>query len=223
MTGIVIAIDGTSASGKSTNARLLAQELGFWYVDTGRMYRTFAWKCLRSGLDLNNAAKLGRSCLRWRTEIIADGNQLVLRMPKTFQPDALRTAAVASGASKVSSVPAVRRWMRKIQRSCISFGSLVMEGRDIGTNVFPETDFKYYLDAGVKARADRRGSETVLDIQERDNRDSQRGCAPLMLGLGARYIDTSTLAIEDTFKLILADFRAKSSQSVPLVPASILA
>jgi cytidylate kinase len=221
MTKTVIAIDGTSASGKSTNARLLAQELGYWYVDTGRMYRTFAWRCLRSGLDLNNAKILGRSCLRWRTEIVADGNQLVLKMPKTFQPEALRTAAVASGASKVSSVPAVRRWMRRIQRSCISFGNLVMEGRDIGTNVFPETDFKYYLDAGVKARAERRGSETVVDIQERDTRDSQRGCAPLMLGLGARYIDTSALTIEATFQLILADFKEKSNQSVPLTPVSI--
>jgi cytidylate kinase len=107
--------------------------------------------------------------------------------------------------------------MKKKQRECIQFGNLVMEGRDIGTNVFPETDFKYYLDAHLEERARRRAAEGVIEnLAARDQRDSQRAAAPLMIALGARVINTSHLTIEATCKLIIEDLQAKGAKLDPL-------
>ena len=203
----VIAIDGTSASGKSTNARLLAKELGFIHVDTGAMYRTLAWHCLCRKADLTNTKLIARICRTWKARLENTSTGLVLSVKGHIPGDELRSPEVSAAASIVSMVPAVRRWMRKTQRDCLQFGNLVMEGRDIGTNVFPETNFKYYLDANLSARIGRRKLEQ--DIEARDKRDSQRACAPLMLGLGAKYIDTSNLEVTETLSLLLTDIRAK--------------
>jgi cytidylate kinase len=107
-------------------------------------------------------------------------------------------------------VPKVRDWMKKKQRECIRFGNLVMEGRDIGTNVFPETEFKYFLDAQLEERSRRRAAEGVQEnLAARDMRDSQRAVAPLMIALGAKVINNSQMTSDQTSALILADIKQR--------------
>lgn len=207
---IIVAIDGTAASGKSTNARIVAKALGFLHVDTGAMYRTLAWYCLQKKVDVTNAKSIALVCSHWRPKIEVIGNQVRLAIKGQSLDQELRTAEVSAAASKVSSVPGVRNWMKKTQRDCAQFGNLVMEGRNIGSNVFPETEFKYYLDANLEERSKRRGSDGVQEnLAVRDRQDSQRAAAPLMLGLGARYINTSGLSVEQTSQIILGDVRSK--------------
>src|SRR5580698_9636042 len=149
---IVIAIDGTSASGKSTNAKLVAAALGFVYVDTGAMYRTLAWHCLQKRVDVNNEKAVAEVCRRWKTKLECGGGQARLLVDGYYPEKEIRTAETSAAVPHVAAVPKVREWMVKRQRECEPFGNLVMEGRDIGTNVFPDTDFKFYLDATLAER-----------------------------------------------------------------------
>ena len=114
----------------------------------------------------------------------------------------------AAAVSHVAAVPKIRDWMKKTQRECIQFGDLVMEGRDIGTNVFPETDFKFYLDAKLEERSARRAADGVHEnLAARDQRDSQRAAAPLMIALGAKVLDNSKLTSAETSGWLLAEIR----------------
>jgi len=163
---IVIAIDGTSASGKSTNAKLVAQALGYVYVDTGAMYRTLAWFCLKKKIDVLDHKAVASVCRRWQTELSCVEGELreVRLLVGGYYPEKeIRTAETSATVSQVAAVPKVREWMKKAQRQCIQFGNLVMEGRDIGTNIFPETEFKYYLDAHIDERSRRRAAEGVQE------------------------------------------------------------
>jgi cytidylate kinase len=127
-----------------------------------------------------------------------------------FPEKEIRTPETAAAVAHVAAVPKVRDWMKKTQRDCVQFGNLVMEGRDIGTNVFPETDFKFYLDAQLEERSRRRAADGVNEnLAARDQRDSQRATAPLMVALGARVINNSALTSEQTSGLLLADIRAR--------------
>ena len=157
-TPIVVAIDGTSASGKSTNARLIANRLGFLYVDTGAMYRTLAWYCLKNNIDVDNAKEVAAACRRWKTALECVDGRVRLTVDGYFPEKEIRTAETSAAVPHVAQVPKVRDWMKKKQRECIQFGSLVMEGRDIGSNVFPETEFKFYLDANLEERSRRRAT-----------------------------------------------------------------
>lgn len=214
---IVIAVDGTSASGKSSTSRTLAKMLGFVYVDTGAMYRTLAWHCLKLKVDVANEKAVAAACRKWSTSLECSENNVHLLVEGVNPGSALRTAEVSAATSHVAVVAKVREWMKKKQRECIQFGNLVMEGRDIGTNVFPETDFKYYLDAHLEERARRRAAEGVIEnLAARDQRDSQRAAAPLMIALGARVINTSHLTIEATCKLIIEDLQAKGAKLAPV-------
>ena len=207
---IVIAIDGTSASGKSTNAKLVAKALNFVHVDTGAMYRTLAWYCLKKEVDVQDARAVASACRRWKTSLeCVDGH--VRLVVEGYYPEAeIRTAEVSAAVPHVAAVPKVREWMKKKQRECIQFGNLVMEGRDIGTNVFPETDFKFYLDAHLEERTKRRLAEGVEEnLAARDQRDSQRAAAPLMIPLGAMVINNSALSSEETSGRIIAEVRAR--------------
>jgi cytidylate kinase len=207
---IVIAIDGTSASGKSTNAKLVARALGYVYVDTGAMYRTLAWDCLRKEIDVHDAKAVAAACRRWKTALECVDREVHLLVDGYYPAKEIRTADTSAAVPHVAAIPKVREWMKKTQRQCIRFGDLVMEGRDIGTNVFPETDFKYYLDARPEERARRRAAEGVREnLAARDQRDSQRAVAPLMIALGAKVIDNSRLSSEQTSGLILADIRSR--------------
>ena len=207
---IVVAIDGTSASGKSTNSKLIAKALHFVHVDTGAMYRTLAWYCLKQHVDVQDAKAVGAACRRWKTELQCLDGQARLTVEGYYPAQEIRSAEVSAVVPHVAAVPKVRDWMRKRQRECLKFGSLVMEGRDIGTNVFPETDFKYYLDATLEERSRRRTADGVNEnLAARDQRDSQRAVAPLMIALGAMVINNSALTSEQTSSLILADIQKR--------------
>jgi cytidylate kinase len=207
---IVIAIDGTSASGKSTNAKLVAQALGFVYVDTGAMYRTLAWYCLSHQIDFHDAKAVAAACRKWKTQLEVVDAKVRLTVDGYFPEKEIRTAEVSVAVSMIAAVPKVREWMKKTQRDCIQFGNLVMEGRDIGTNVFPETDYKYYLDAHLEERTKRRVAEGVNEnLAARDQRDSQRAAAPLMIALGAKVINNSNMTSAETSGLLIKDIQER--------------
>ena len=209
---IVVAIDGTSASGKSTNAKLIARELGFVYIDTGAMYRTLAWHCLQKRIDVVDPKAVAMLCRRWKTSLQCVGHTVRLLVDGYHPEKEIRTAEVSAAVAAVAAVPQVRRWMKKEQRQCAQFGNLVMEGRDIGTHIFPETDYKFYLDASLQERSKRRAAEGVReDLAARDERDSQRAAAPLMIALGAMIINTSEMTPEQSSAKILAEIRRKMS------------
>jgi cytidylate kinase len=207
---IIIAIDGTSASGKSTNAKLVARALGYVYVDTGAMYRTLAWYCLKSRIDAHDAKAVAAACRKWKTSLVCVDARVRLLVNGYYPEKEVRTAETSAAVPHVAAIPQVRKWMVKRQRECIRFGNLVMEGRDIGTNVFPETDFKFYLDAHLEERSRRRAADGVQEnLAARDQRDSQRATAPLMIGLGAKVINNSSMTSEQTSAAILEEIRKR--------------
>jgi cytidylate kinase len=210
---LVIAIDGTSASGKSTNAKLVAKALGYVYVDTGAMYRTLAWYCLKKNVDVNDHKAVASLCRRWKSELKCIEGELrhVRLLVDGYYPEKeVRTSETSAAVSHAAAVPKVRDWMKKAQRQCIQFGNLVMEGRDIGTNIFPETDYKFYLDANLDERTKRRQAEGVDEnLAARDERDSQRAAAPLMIPLGAVVVNNSGQTPEQTSGFILGIVRQR--------------
>jgi len=211
---IVIAIDGTSASGKSTNAKLVAKALGFVHVDTGAMYRTLAWYCLERRVNVEHARAVASLCRRWKTSLKCVDGHVHLVVDNYDPAKEIRSAEVSAAVSHVATVPKVREWMKKKQRECIRFGNLVMEGRDIGTNVFPETDFKFYLDANIEERTKRRAADGLNEnLAARDQRDSQRAVAPLMIPLGAKIINNSNLTSAQTSGLILEEVRKRLGEA----------
>ncbi len=214
---IVIAIDGTSASGKSTNAKLVAKALGYVYVDTGAMYRTLAWYCVQQRVDIHDNKAVAAACRKWKTSLECvekNGLRAVHLLVENYFPEKeIRTAEASAATSLIAAVPKVREWMKKTQRDCIQFGDLVMEGRDIGTNVFPETDYKFYLDAKLEERSARRAADGVHEnLAMRDQRDSQRAAAPLMIALGAKVLDNSKMTSEQTSGWLLQEIQKISVQ-----------
>jgi cytidylate kinase len=211
---IVIAIDGTSASGKSTNARRVAKALGYIYVDTGAMYRTLAWYCLQKRFDVMNPKVVADACRRWQTSLECVDREVRLLVAGYYPASQIRTAEVSAAVPHVAAVPKVRQWMKTKQRECARFGNLVMEGRDIGSNVFPETDFKFYLDATLDERSKRRAAEGVHEnLAARDQRDSQRKEAPLIVPLGAIVINNSGLTSDQTTQRILDEIHRRLEPS----------
>lgn len=207
---VVIAIDGTSASGKSTNAKRVAKALGYVYVDTGAMYRTLAWYCIANGTDVHDEKAVLAVLRRWKTRLdCVDGH--VRMLVNGFYPEKeVRTAETSAAVPHVAAIAKVREWMVKTQRDCARFGNLVMEGRDIGTNVFPETEFKFYLDASLAERTQRRQADGVNeDLAKRDKRDSERKAAPLMVPLGAVVVNNSGQTAEQTSHFILTEVQRR--------------
>lgn len=206
---IVIAIDGTSASGKSTNARLVAKALEYSYVDTGAMYRTLAWYCVKNGADVHDEKKVVSTLKKWVATLKRFDGEIQLHVDGYYPKAEIRTAETSAAVPVVAAIPKVREWMKDKQRECVKFGNLVMEGRDIGSNVFPETDFKFYLDANLSERSKRREAEGVTeDLASRDRQDSQRKAAPLMVPLGAKMVDTSSQTPEESSQMIIESVRA---------------
>jgi cytidylate kinase len=177
------------------------------------MYRELAWHCLKQRVDVHDAKAVASACRRWKTSLRCVDGHVQLLVDGYYPAEEIRTAEVSAAVSHVAAVPKVRDWMKKTQRECIKFGNLVMEGRDIGTNVFPETDFKYYLDAHLEERSRRRAADGVQEnLAARDQRDSQRAAAPLMIPLGAKIINNSNLTSEQTSSLILADVKKRLAE-----------
>jgi len=168
-------------------------------------------------VDVLNEKAVAAACRKWKTSLECveqDGLRAVRLLVAGYFPEAeIRTPETAAAVPHVAAVPGVRKWMKLTQRECIRFGDLVMEGRDIGTNVFPETDFKFYLDATLAERSARRAADGVEEnLAARDQRDSQRAVAPLMIALGARVINNSALTSEQTSGLLLEEIRARLAE-----------
>ena len=180
----------------------MAKALGYIYVDTGAMYRTLAWHCLQKRIDVHDAKAVAAACRKWKTSLVCVDDRVRLLVGGYFPEKEIRTPETAAAVAHVAAIPPVRKWMVKRQRECVQFGNLVMEGRDIGTNVFPETDFKFYLDAKLEERSRRREADGVQEnLAARDQRDSQRAVAPLMIALGAKVINNSSMTSEQTSAL----------------------
>ena len=207
---IVIAIDGPSASGKSTNAKIIAAALGYAYVDTGAMYRTLAWHALQQGVDATDAEAIAALCADWPAELVNREGSIWLEVDGVFPEAEIRTEETSAAVSYVATVPFVRDWMKERQRSCVQFGNLVMEGRDIGSNIFPETPHKFYMDAAAAVRQARRDADGVQDnLAARDQRDSTRAASPLKVADGATVINNAGETPEETSARIMDLVRAK--------------
>jgi cytidylate kinase len=204
----VIALDGPSASGKSTVARKVAARLGYKYVDSGALYRGLAWKVIESGLDPADPAAVMATMQRMKVDF-RDENDAVRYQIDGYEPrDEIRREKVNESVSFVAAMPEVRAQVTQWLRDMVRFGNLVMEGRDIGTVVFPAARAKFYLDASPEERARRRHAElktesapsdvgrVMVSLANRDQRDSGRKTAPLKLAEDAQVVDTTGLNIE---------------------------
>ena len=207
---IVIAIDGPSASGKSTNARIISAKLGYIYVDTGAMYRTLAWHALQKGTDVTDMGAVEALCRDWPAKLVRRENNVWLEVAGYFPEKEIRSSEVSEAVSYVARVPYVREWMKLRQRSCVEFGDLVMEGRDITSNIFPDTPHKFYMDASAAERQARRDADGVGEnLAARDQRDSTRKTAPLVVVKGATVINNSGESPEETSARIIAVVEAQ--------------
>ncbi len=192
-----IAIDGPAASGKSTLARLLAKRLGLIMVNSGAMYRAITWKILQENIDPHDTAAVAGLLGRIDIRCGSDGIMSTITIDGTDPGDELRSEAVNANVSAISAIPEVRDKLIGLQRGYLEHDSIVMEGRDIGSVVFPDTPYKIYVDAAEHVRAARRGNDGEVDsIAKRDAADSQRKTAPLVVPEGATILDNSDHTIE---------------------------
>jgi cytidylate kinase len=206
----VIAIDGPSASGKGVTSRRLAQMLGVLTVDTGAMYRTLAWHCLRMKVDVNDDKKVAALCRKWKTSLVVADAHVRLLVDGYYPAQEIRTSEASAAVAHVAQIRFVRDWMKAKQRECLQFGSCVMEGRDIGSNIFPETDYKFFLDASPEVRKTRRERDGVTEnLHDRDKRDSSRAHSPLMPSLGAKLIDNSHQGVQETCDIMLDEINVR--------------
>jgi len=203
---LVITIDGPSGAGKSTAGRALARKLGYVFLDTGAMYRALALKALRAGAPLDAESELAELARRTRIEL---GSGDVVRLDGEDVSAAIRSREVSAAASSVSRHPQVRRLMVARQQELGRPGGVVLDGRDVGTVVFPDADVKFYLDADARRRAERRHAELAAagtdsdvdaierEIRARDHADSTRSDSPLTRAPDAIYLETTLLGPEE--------------------------
>jgi cytidylate kinase len=220
---LIIAIDGPSASGKSTLGRMLARELGLLYIDTGSMYRAVALAVIESSANELDDVAVSSLAERIRIDLAGDPDSLRVSLNGRDVTRRIRDEDVTHVSSIVSAIPAVRRTMVRRQRELGQRGA-VMNGRDIGTVVFPEADIKFFLDASVAERAERRLAEerannpaaryeqTLADITARDRRDTTRDDSPLVAAKDAIVIDSSALSIEEVFERMMEIVRSKRAE-----------
>lgn len=227
----IIAIDGPAGAGKSTVAKHLAKHFGFLNLETGAMYRAFALKALESGVDSDDAAALEQLSTKTRITLQAtpDGNRVLLDGVEVT--GRIRDAEVTKSASRVSVHPAIRAWMVGLQRALGKNSCVVMEGRDIGTVVFPEADLKFFLDASPEARSQRRyeqvtpadrpgaggevQAEIAKELRERDARDRNRADSPLKPAADAIVIDSTNMSLDEV--LVFIERQVREHLSLPVV------
>jgi cytidylate kinase len=219
MKPLVIAIDGPSGVGKGTISRTLSETLGYRHIDTGAMYRAVGWKALHEHIPLDNEAAV--AALAHRAVIAVEGG--VVSIDGHDVTRAIRTPEIDKAATSVARLPRVRDALVARQRAMGADGGVVMEGRDIGTVVFPNADLKIYLDASAEERARRRANDTAhtgsevgqaavaAAIKARDTADSTRTVSPLTLASDAVHIDTTTMPINEVVEMVLSLVRARLS------------
>jgi cytidylate kinase len=216
MRKLIIAIDGPSGVGKGTVARVVAADLGYRHVDSGAMYRAVGWKALQRGVPLDHEASIAEIAKASpidvsATHVIIDGTDVTR---------AIRTPEIDRAAASVARLPLVREILVDLQRDMGTGGGIVMEGRDIGTVVFPNADVKLYLDASAEERARRRASDpahsgpaAVADVatllSERDRSDTTRAASPLYAAPDATVIDTTDAPIDQVVARVMAIIRSK--------------
>ncbi len=218
---VIVAIDGPAGAGKSTLARRVADKLGFVYINSGAMYRAIALWALRLGVELSDMHRLEQLAKAAKLELAAGDGRVFLNGEDVS--DAIGDLRVADAASKVSAIPGVRRALLAIQRSIAEQSSVVMEGRDIGSVVFPRAQVKIFLDADPKERARRRALElesegraaelqrVAGELDERDNRDRKRSEAPLVQAPDAELVDTTDRSLDEVEEIVLRLIRARTS------------
>ncbi len=200
----VIAIDGPAASGKSTVARALASRLGYRFLNSGDLYRAMTWHCLHHGVDCQDSGAVASAAGQARVEIGCDGADYYPLIDGGDPRAHLRSEAINSCVSPVSAVPAVRYILSAAIRAHAQGRRTVVEGRDIGSAVFPETPYKFYIDAPPQVRQRRRRNQgQVEEIARRDLIDSTRSTDPLTVAPGATVIDSSTLDIQGVVAAML--------------------
>ena len=206
----VIAIDGPAASGKSSVARELARHLGFVYVNSGAMYRAVTWTVLSRSIDPNDTAAIAKFILGAKLDRKFIDGQFHLLIEDVDLSAHLHEDRVNTEVPRVSTVPEVRQRLLERMRDYARNHDLVVEGRDIGSVVFPETPFKFYIDASPEVRAQRRAAQGHRDeIERRDRADSLRAASPLIVAKDAKVIDTSRLTVDEVVAEIMKQLRAK--------------
>ena len=213
---LVIAIDGPAASGKSSVARALGRALGFAYVNTGAMYRAATWHVLRSGVDPQATAAVAAVLVNARLRTGFEGRRSFIEIDGIRPYEQLRDESVNRAVSAVSSVPEVRARLVAEFRALAAAGDCVVEGRDIGSIVFPDTAYKFYLDASPEVRQSRRNAQGQRDeVAARDRVDSSRHTAPLTIARDATVIDTSELDLDEVIGAVQHALAAKGLPACP--------
>ena len=226
---LIIAIDGPVGSGKSTLARRVAAMLGYIYIDTGAMYRAVALKAQRRGISFDAPDALAAIAGETRVDLRAQGSTQQVFLDGEDVTAAIRTPEVAQAASKIAIVPGVRKLLVAEQRRAGQQGGVVMEGRDIGSVVFPDAHLKMFLTASPEVRAERRWREhqqkgdaidlarTLEEIHERDRRDRERKTSPLVRAPDAVVVDSTAMEPEEVARLVvmLANDRERAAQKAP--------
>lgn len=216
MSNIAIAIDGPAGAGKSTIARIISKKLGIIYLDTGAMYRAVALKAIREGIDTKDSERLSKLVKDIDIRIVYMGSEQHILLDGEDVSSKIRTPEVSIGASDVSAVPDVRVKMVELQRQIASQNSVVMDGRDIGTYVLPNAEYKFFLTASVEERTKRRYKEQLekgitdisyeevkKDIEYRDKNDSSRAFAPLKKADDAIELDTTHMSVDEATEAIM--------------------
>jgi cytidylate kinase len=220
----IIAIDGPVGAGKSTTARKVAEELGFLFVDTGAMYRAVTLDVINHGINPEDEDEVEKVAARSQVELLRDGKNLRTILNDKDVSDRIRDLDVTGAVSAVSAQKVVRERMTQLQREMGINGGVIMEGRDIGTVVFPDAEFKIYLDASIETRAKRRYDELIArgieisleelikEVRERDRANTERELAPLKKASDAILIDTTDMTFDEQVAAIVALVRGEKKE-----------